>query len=68
MESKEQIKQKVYKILDELIEINESILYTVGYGYTQKTLDGLKKFKSTLKNLEKELKAEQLADYLKIMN
>jgi len=68
MESKEQIKQKVYKILDELIEINESILYTVGYGYTQKTLDGLNRFKLTLKDFEKELKAEQLTDYLKLTN
>ena len=64
MESKSLIKKDIYIILDEIIELNDSILHSVSYGYSSKTKSGLDKYRNTLRELEDNL----VQDRIEMMN
>lgn len=60
MESKAMIKKDIYEILDEIINLNDSILHSVCYGYSGKTRDGLDRYRMTLRDLNRELLHERI--------
>ena len=52
MESKSIMKKDIYEILDEIIDLNDSILHSACYGYSNRTRAGLDRYKNTLIELE----------------
>ncbi len=60
MESKQRIKSEVYKILDEIIEINEVILYSSGNEYNNNTLMKLTDYRNVINEFAENLAIEHL--------
>ncbi len=60
MESKSLMRNDIYKILDEIIELNDSILHSVCFGYSSKTKTGLDKYRNTLSELEYDLTQDRI--------
>ena len=49
MEPQSDLKNKIFSILDEIIDINEEIIMRNDRGLSSQTLDGLRSYKNDLK-------------------
>jgi hypothetical protein len=48
METRSDLKTKIFSVLDEIIEINEEIILRNDQGLTPQTLEGLRSYKNDL--------------------
>ncbi len=48
MEPESDLKNKIFSILDEIVEINEEIILRNDQGLTEETLEGLRLYKNDL--------------------
>ncbi len=64
MDKQIKTKTEIYKILDEIIGLNESILSIIYNGYNDGTIQNLNKYKSVMKDFAEDSLQEKTASIL----
>ncbi len=64
MEEQIKTKTEIYKILNEIVGLNESILSLIYNGYNEETVQNLKRYKSIMKDFAADKLQEKTASIL----
>ena len=64
MEKQVDERLEIFGILDEIIEVNESILSISYHGYNDKTIENLKRYKSTLQKFAKDAMVNRTSEFI----